>query len=182
MTNQRVTALAQFAVFPESALAPLPEHRIRPTYRDALTNVPGDQWTASGYGGATVTPVDTAQKYAGTASLRMSGLGGFAGVTFSQYPGFRRPEIGVLRFAIRSASALSADQVAVAVYGINSPGGPSTYSALIQMPPLSTTWQLFQIPLEASAVPTTIHGIQVFGRTAGALPNVWIDEVEFLSR
>lgn len=182
VTGQRVTGSAQFEVFPDSALAPQPQHRIRPTYLDALTNVPGDQWSGSGYGGAALTQVDTAQKYAGTASMRFSSLGGFAGVTFSQYPGFPRPEIGVLKFAIRAASPMTADQLALAVVGLNPPSGAMASSALIQLPPLGTTWQVFQIPLQASAAPAVINGIQFYGRTSGALPNVWVDEVSFESR
>ncbi|WP_367870427.1 hypothetical protein [Luteolibacter sp. Populi] len=177
--NQKITGPAQFAVFPE--LAPVPEHRVRPMYRDALTKVPGDQWSAGGYGGATVTEVDPAVAYAGTASLRLSGLGGYAGVTFSEYPGFLRPEFGVLKLAIRSAAPVAADQTGLIVYGVNVPGGPQVNSAVIQLPPLKTAWQVFQVPLQASGAPATIFGASLFGRVPGALPNVWIDEVEVLN-
>ncbi|WP_052573579.1 hypothetical protein [Haloferula sp. BvORR071] len=181
--NQKITGPAQFTVFPATALAPLPEHRIRPAYRDALTNVPGDQWSSGPYGGASLTVSDTsAPAYAGTASLRLSSLGGFAGATFSNYPGFARPDFGVFKFAIRSATALTADQVGLILYGSTTYGGTQTYSSLIQLPPLTTTWQSFQIPLQPSGTPPIIWGFQIFGRTSGALPNVWLDEISFEPR
>jgi hypothetical protein len=180
--NQRVTGPAQFTVFPESAMAPVPAFRIHPTYRDALTKLPGETWAAGGWGTTSITEVDpTVPAYAGTASLKLAGLGGYSGATVSQYPGFPRPEFGVLKLAIRSAAPLAADQVAVIIYGVNDPEEPSLGSALIQFPPLSTSWQVFRIPLEASAVPAVIWGIQFYGRTNLALPDVWVDEVEFLN-
>ena len=176
--GQRVTGLAQFAVFPE--LAPMPEHRVRPAYVDRFTNVPGDMWSAGGYGGATLTEVDTSVAYQGTASLRMSGLGNFAGVTFSQYPGFTRPENGVMRFAVPAGSSVAADQVLLAVNG-EAAGGGATSSATVQLPALGTGWQVFEIPLEASGTPPVVWGISLASRGA-VLPEVWLDGVEFLTR
>jgi hypothetical protein len=174
--GQRVTGGGQFAVFPE--LAPVPEHRIRPMYVDRFTNVPGDMWSAGGYGGASLTEVDTTVAYQGTASLRISGLGNFAGVTFSQYPGFARPEHGVMRFAVRAGGPVAADQVALALNG-QSASGASVSSAVVQLPALGTGWQVFEIPLGTSGVPPVIWGVSLASRGA-VLPDVWLDAVEFV--
>lgn len=176
--NQKITGPAQFTVFPD--LAPVPEHRVRPTYHDALTNVPGDMWSSGAYGGASVTEVDGSVAYPGSAaSLRMNSMGGFAGVTFSQYPGFARPEFGVMKFAIRAASPMAANQMGLSLYGTNAIGGGTVYSAYIQLPPLTTGWQVFHVPLEAAGAPPILWGFSIAGAVAGALPNVWIDEIEF---
>lgn len=176
--GQRITGPGQFAVFPE--LAPVPEHRIRPAYVDRLSSVPGDRWSAGGYGGATVTEVDAAVAYEGTASMRISGLGNFAGVTFSQYPGFARPEDGLMDLAIRSASPVAADQVLLTVNGLTA-GGTAVSSATVQLPALSGSWQVFQIPLAASGAPPVITGISLLSRRE-VLPVVWVDSVSFETR
>ena len=177
-SNQRITGLAQFTVFPE--LAPVPEHRVRPAYHDALTKVPGDTWSAGGFSGATVTEVDSSVAYAGTASLRISGLSGFSGVTFSNYPAFTRPQNAMLKLAIRSASPIAASQVGLWIYGSNTLGGPQVSSSYILLPPLTTGWQVFRFPLEASGAPPVIWGFGISDAVSAALPNVWLDEVEVL--
>ena len=179
-SNQRITGLAQFTVFPE--LAPMPQHRVRPAYHDALTNVPGDLWSAGGFSGATVTEVDSSVAHAGTASLRISGLSGFSGATFSNYPAFPRPQNGMLKLAIRAASPVAASQVGVWIFGSNAIGGPQVSSSYILLPPLTTGWQDFRFPLEAAGAPPVIWGFGISDAVAAALPNVWLAEVEIEER
>ena len=180
-SNQKITGSAQFTVFPE--LAPMPERRLRPAYVDRFTSLPGQMWSYGPYGGSSVTEVDTAVAYEGTASARISGLANYAGVTFSAYPDFPRPEFGVLKLAIRSASPVAADQLGMSVFGANSPGGGAIqYSGVVQLPAVSTSWQVFQIPLQASGAPPVIWGFSIYARIAGALPNVWLDSIGFEER
>jgi expansin (peptidoglycan-binding protein) len=178
--GQRVTASGQFAVFPESALAPVPEYRLRPVYVDRFSNVPGEFWSAGGYGGATVLERDTAVFYQGDASVRFTGLGGFGGVTFSLYPGFRRPEQGVLRLAVRAGGAVAAGQVGMTINGRNGTG-PAVSSPAVLFPALGTGWQVIEVPLVASGAPETIWGLSLWGNTGGALPQVWWDAVEWVN-
>lgn len=178
--NQKITGPAQFGVFPE--LAPPPEHRVRPAYHDALTNVFGDMWSSGGYGGATVAEVDSSVRYAGTASLRISGFANFAGVSFSNYPGFPRPGNGMLKLAIRSAAAVPAGQAGMWVHGANTVGGSQVISPYVLLPQLGTGWQVVRIPLEASGVPPIIWGFGISANTGGSLPNLWLDEIEFEER
>lgn len=184
VSNQRFTASAQFTVFPESALAPVPERRLRPIYHDSLTNVLGETWSASPYGGAAVTEIDHGvPAYGGSAaSLKIAGYGGFAGVNFQAYPDFPRPEYGVLKLAIRSASPIAAGQLGVSIFGANAPAsGTIAYATSVELPGITTGWQLIQIPLEASKAPPVLWGFTLYSGNA-ALPEVWVDEVGFEKR
>ncbi len=182
--GQKISGPAQFTVFPESALAPVPERRLRPIYHDSLTNFPGEMWGAYPYGGAAVTEVDHGvPAYGGSAaSLKIAGYGAFAGVNFQAYPDFPRPEYGVLKLAIRSASPIAAGQLGVSIFGANAPAsGTIAYAAGVDLPAITTGWQLIQIPLEASKAPPVLWGFTLYSGTA-ALPEVWVDEVAFEKR
>lgn len=178
--GQKITGPAQFTVFPDQG--PVPQRRIRPVYQNSLASVPGDTWGASGYGGATVTAADTVVKYSGTASLRINGLAGFSGVNLLNVAAFARPENGVLKLAIRSASAVTAGQVQVRISGLNAPGGSAANSAFIPLPALTTGWQVVRFPLEASGTAVVVNGLSIVNGTSATLPNVWLDEVEFETR
>ncbi|MCW1914962.1 hypothetical protein OJ996_15340 [Luteolibacter sp. GHJ8] len=180
--GQRVTGAGQFVQFPESELAPVPEYRLRPVYVDRFSSVPGEFWSAGGYGGATVTERDTVVKYAGEASVRFAGVGGsgFGGVSFSLYPGFKRPDEGVLRLAVRAGSAVSAGGVGMTINGRNG-AGTAVSSPAVLLPGLGTGWQVIEVPLVASGAPEVIWGLSLFGMSGAVLPTLWWDEVEFTS-
>lgn len=178
--SQKITGPAQFTVFPEQG--PPPQRRIRPVYQDALASVPGDTWGAPSYGGATVTQVDTAVKYSGTAGLRINGFAGFSGVNFLNGATFARPGNGVLKLAIRSAAAVTAGQVQLRITGLSAPGGAVVNSAFIPLPALTTGWQVLRFPLEASGTGPVVNGFSIVNGTSTTLPNVWLDEVEFETR
>jgi hypothetical protein len=139
-------------------------------------------WSSGGFSGASATQ-DASVAYSGSAaSLRLSSLGGNAGVTFSNYPAFTRPENGMLKLAIRAASPVAANQVGLWITGSNAIGGGQLTSAYILFPPLSTNWQVLRFPLEASGAPPVTWGFGISGAVSGPLPNVWMDEVEFEER
>jgi hypothetical protein len=177
--NQRFTGPAQFTTF--SPLAPVPERPLRPVYREGLTFVPGDQWSAMPYGGASFTATAPTLPYRGERCARLGGLGNFGGVVFSGYPEFPRPEFGVLKLAVRAGTALPADRVGLIPYGRAASTPAQINGQLVHFPPLSPAWQVIEIPLETST-PAVIWGFSIVGRIGGALPDIWLDEVSFERR
>ncbi|QJE96231.1 hypothetical protein [Luteolibacter luteus] len=175
--SQKITGSAQFTTFPD--LAPVPEHRLRPVYHDAFTSVPGDIWSSGAYGGAAILAADGSLAYSGSASFRISSFANFAGVTFSNYPGFARPGNGMLKIVISSAAAIPAGQVGMWIHGSNTVGGPQVISPYVLLPALTSGWQVIRLPLEASGAPPIIWGFGISANTSGSLPNVWLDEMEF---
>jgi hypothetical protein len=114
--------------------------------------------------------------------LKIAGYGGFAGVNFQAYPDFPRPEFGVLKLAIRSAAPIAAGQLGVSIFGANAPAsGTIAYAASVDLPAVTTGWQLIQIPLETSKAPPVLWGFTLYSGGA-ALPEVWVDEVGFEKR
>lgn len=167
-------ANAQFEIFPESASAPEPVYRVRPMYVDRFTKVPGDNWSATATAGVSLVDRDTAVFYQGDASMRITGLGGFKAVTCTRTPRFPAPENGVMRLAVRAESPVPAGAVEISFLATGMITGG------IGLPALNTEWQVFELPLEANGVPMEIQGWRLMGNTAGALPQLWIDAVEFV--
>ncbi|RYD34262.1 MAG: hypothetical protein EOP87_09550 [Verrucomicrobiaceae bacterium] len=178
--GQIVTGPAQFNVFPEQA--PATQRRILPVYQDVLSNVPGDSWSTAVYGGASVTAVDTAVKHTGTASLRISSFSGFSGVNFLSFGPFPRPQNGVLKLAVRSASPVAAGQVQLKVISGTASSGTGSDSAFIPLPALTTGWQVLHLPLEASGTAPVVSGFTLVNGSSATLPDVSLDDIEFLDR
>ncbi|RYD57511.1 MAG: hypothetical protein EOP83_21065 [Verrucomicrobiaceae bacterium] len=178
--NQRITGPAQFTTFP--ALAPAPALQMSPVYADSFSSVPGDSWSASPYSGASVTPVFTGAHHEGSACIQLSALGSFNGVMFLPSVPFPKPEFGALRFAMRSATTVPVTTLGITFSGTNS-GGASVTSATVQLPPLTNTWRVYEIPMETAGMPAKITDFRLVSLSAAAIPtNVWMDTVSFLQR
>lgn len=178
--NQRITGPAQFTTFP--ALAPAPASKMSPVYTDSFSSVPGDSWSASPYSGATVNAAFTGAHHEGSACIQLSGLGGFNGVIFLPSVPFPKPEFGVLRFAMRSATSTPVTTLGMTLSGTNA-GGASVTSATVQLPPLTDTWRVYQIPMETAGMPAKITDFRLVSLSAATIPtNVWMDTISFLQR
>ena len=179
-TDQRIAGTTQFTTFP--ALAPTPAVKMSPVYTDSFSSVPGDSWSASPYSGATVNAAFTGAHHEGSACIQLSALGGFNGVIFLPSVPFPKPEFGVLKFAMRSATATPVTTLGITFSGTNA-GGASATSATVQLPPLTNAWQVFQIPMETAGMPAKITDFRLASLSAAAIPvNVWMDTISFLPR
>ncbi len=172
--GDRITGPAQFAVFPQQA--PQPVWLGSPVYRDGNDGVPGDAWTANGDSGVTVDPAFTGEVYEGSASLRITGLDFFRGVSFTAFAPVAKPEIGVLEFALRSETATVAESMGIVIQGFTAGGAPAT-SSTIGLPPLTDTWQLFRIPLGTAGIPAKLSSIRLACLSAEARPPLLMDRV-----
>lgn len=173
-TGDRITGPAQFGNFPQQA--PQPVWIGSPVYRDGNDGVPGDAWTASGDPGVTLNTAFSGEVYEGSASLRIDGLAVFRGVNFNAFAPVAKPEIGVLEFALRSESATPANSMGIVIEG-STAGGAAVTSATIELPPLTSTWQLFRIPLGTAGVPPRLSKIRLSCLSAEVRPPLLMDRV-----
>lgn len=175
--GQRITGPAQFTTFP--ALAPEPVLLMSPVYRDGFSNAPGDTWSHTPFSGVTVNTASAAAAYEGTVGMEISGLGGFNGVEINRSPSFAKPEYGVLKFAIRSATTTTTSALGIQLNG-TAPGGAPISSAMIRLPELTDSWQVFQLPLANSGIPATLGGFRLVSLSSDVEPTVYLDEVSFI--
>lgn len=175
--GDRISASSQFNTFP--SLAPEPVNLMAPVYQDGFSSIPGDSWSGSGFGGATLNASSAAAACSGTAGIEISGLAGFNGVSLSRNTPFTRPDEGVLSFALRSSSSTPAEPLALRVVG-SDPGGTPATTSLIRLPALTDTWQVFRIPLNNSAIPAVVSSIELTSRSPDAKPAVWMDDISFV--
>ena len=174
-TGNRFTGDAQFTTFPDQG--PSPVWFLPPVYADALTNVLGATWGAVGYSGATVNSSYSGNVYQGSYSLQITGMGGFGGVTFLSPTRFRQQPDAYLEFAIRSEGN-NINGLKVRVEGMDALG-TFAQSTDVSLPPVSSNWRTFRIPLDPAATPVQITQFRIMNSTSGTLPNFDLDAIAF---
>lgn len=174
--NDRFTANAQFAAFPD--LAPAPVWILPPVYTDSLSNVLGGQWAMSLYGGLVVNPTYTGSAFQGAASLQISNFTAFSGIQFFAPHRFPRPLDGVLEFAIRSGTVSPASHLAVLFTGFDG-GGTAATSQTVALPTLDATWRRLRIPLAPALVPARIYEIRIINNSLTPITSVLLDAISF---
>ena len=177
MTNgQRFAASNQFTIFPEQG--PAPVWIIPRVYTDSLNNMYGGQWSTTPYGGAIVNPVDASAAYQGAAGLSISNFGAFSGVIFISPCLFPKPVDGALEFAIKTTTSATATNLSLLVSGVNE-FGLDTDSSLVQLPPISNSWQSIHILLDPARAPVRINHFQIMNGSSVASPPVSLDSIRF---
>jgi len=174
--GQRLTATNQFAQFPGQA--PAPVWILPPVYRDSLSNILGGTWTVSPYSGPVVNLANPNAAYQGAAGLSISNLTAFSGVIFNSPLRFSQPADSTLEFAIRSATATAATNLAVQINGYDNTGAAANSSTVL-LPAIDHTWRVIRLPLVPALAPFQIKSFRIMNNAATTLPPVYLDSIQF---